>query len=186
MATRFNILGGLPANGPMAVPFPGDGKHAHREGLVVQFEPYNKDPWIGNFQRGSYSLDIAILHPDKQHVVVIAGGNGYVVDPDIPTTVERMRGYVTYLEALPHLDAVLFGNDLSFEAWKASGPWWSSKRIAWDGMRALNIQGDELIGEAYSPVDDHWHPFKLDLLTGTCNTSTYESQVARTIPIEQP
>ena len=183
MPAQFTILPGLPPYGPMALPFPTNGWRAHCEGIVIQFESQDGNSWIGNFQRGCFQFDKILQHPDGKHVIVIAGGDGYIVDPEVPSNSKQMPGYVTYAEFLPHLDAVLFGDYTEFELLQANGKGWISPRISWDGIKDINIHGNELTGEAYSPIDDKWHPFKLDLLTGTCKDSIYEAQMATAIRI---
>jgi hypothetical protein len=54
----FDILPGLPAYGPMALSFPENGRGLFRQGLVVQFSPFSREAWIGNFQRGSTGPDM--------------------------------------------------------------------------------------------------------------------------------
>jgi hypothetical protein len=50
-------------------------------------------------------------------------------------------------------------------------------------MKNIRVEGNQLTGEAYSPLDDRWQQFTLDLLTGTCKDSIYEAQMANAIPI---
>src|SRR6185312_14109421 len=77
----WQILAGLPAYGALAISFSPDGHGGHSEGLVVEFSPPASPSWVGNFQRGGGRLDSVIQHPDDRHVIVIAGGQGYVIDP---------------------------------------------------------------------------------------------------------
>src|SRR5262249_4803955 len=79
---RFEILAGLPPYGAPALAFPSSGAGRHREGLVVRFNPGNVESWVGNFQRGATTYNAVLAHPDGRQVVVIAGGEGYVIDPE--------------------------------------------------------------------------------------------------------
>jgi hypothetical protein len=78
----FEILPGLPPYGPMAKPFPSSGYASHREGFVVQFSSQKIGLWIGNFQRGLTNFSNVYEHPDGKRVVVVSGGDGYVIDPE--------------------------------------------------------------------------------------------------------
>src|SRR4051794_19170072 len=77
----FEVLPGLPAYGPSAEPFTATGQGAHREGFVVRFTSPDGGSWVGNFQRGLSRYDDLQAHPDGRNVLVVAGGQGYVVDP---------------------------------------------------------------------------------------------------------
>jgi hypothetical protein len=162
----------------MALPFPADGRGSHSEGLVVEFSA-NGRSWVGNFQRGSAPLSTVIEHPDGYRAIVVAGGDGYLVDPNDPSRTELIRGaYIEFIEAINHLNMVLVGNGLAFEAWNVQGVCWKSPRISWDGIRDVVIKGDQLTGEAYSSVDNEWHHFDLDLVTGACANGVYGAQIA--------
>lgn len=43
---------------------------------------------MGNFQAGLTHISNVFEHPDKRHVVVISGGNVYIVDPETQTAIE--------------------------------------------------------------------------------------------------
>ena len=78
---KFKILAGLPVYGDLPEQFSATGIGMHREGFVVQFFPSEKiASWIGNFQRGLNFFDEAFEHPDGSSVVVVAGGECYIVD----------------------------------------------------------------------------------------------------------
>ena len=164
----FEILEGLPAYGQSALPFPEDGKSAFREGLVVRFSTTSTAEWIGNFQRGlaGSSCDFVLLHPDGQAVIVIAGGQGYVVDAVSRRANEFGSGIIKFAQPIDRFNAVLFSDDLSFSIIEASGWGWHSERISWDGIRNIVIAGQTVHAEAWSPISDKWSAFELDLLTG--------------------
>ena len=178
MTVSFTILPGLPPYGPMALPFPQGGTQAFREGLVVQFDTGDGAPWTGNFQRGWDVLDKVLLPPGGGQVIVIAGGQFYLVDPVARKTLGQTMG-INYAEVHPSHNAVLLGTLTHFEAWRADGLWWKSPRISWDGIRNVRVKDNQLTGEAYTPLGDTWHPFTLDLLTGKCADSIYEADMSR-------
>ena len=71
---RYDVLPGLPPYGPLPELFSETGSDTHREGFVVKFFPDASEAWVGNFQPGITSFRGAFPHPDKRHVVVVAGG----------------------------------------------------------------------------------------------------------------
>ncbi len=74
------VLPGLPSHGPLPAQFP-DRRRAYREGLVVRFNPDSGAEWIGNFQLGNGGLDAVLPEPGTSNVIVIAGGDAYLIDP---------------------------------------------------------------------------------------------------------
>src|SRR5215213_4990454 len=81
----FHVLPGLPPYGPTPRPFPAAWGRLGREGLVVEFEGTGTDVWMGNFVRGDGRLSSVLPHPDGRRVLVIAGGDLWVVDPHAET-----------------------------------------------------------------------------------------------------
>ncbi len=183
--TRFEILSGLPPYGPMALPFPPDGRQAFTEGLVVRFWPENKKAWIGNFQRSSVmGYDAVLAHPDGRQIMVVAGGAGYVVDSETRCETQRdLSSDIVSARCLPELGIILFEDGLRFAALKAGGEAWASDQIAWDEIRNISIEGACLRAEAYSPLGDRWHPFSLDLNTGECANVVYQAEMGTAIQL---
>lgn len=182
---RYQVLQGLPADGPMAVPF---GASGHREGLVVCFNPETGEAWVGNFRRGYGGWEGVLVYPDGKHAIVVSSGEGYVVDPGTRELVHVFAHSIQYAIELPHLQAVVFWNGLMFEAIRSDGIWWTSPRVSWDEVRAIKVDGAILRGEASSPVADSnaWVPFALDLLTGHCEGGVYNRDMRRAIPVRRP
>ena len=179
----FEVLGGLPAYGPPALPFPKDGNGGFREGPVVRFQDASIHPWTGNFQRGfaGTSSDFVLHHPDGRNVIVIAGGAGYVVDPASHQQIRQFGGGVNYAQRIDPINAVLIGDGLNFETITAAGLGWRSERISWDGIRNIVIEGGVLRAEAWSPMPDMWRAFELDLLTGRVIGRIYGADMARIV-----
>jgi hypothetical protein len=194
MSPGYQILPGLPADGPMAVPFRANewsgAWSGHSEGLVVRFNPDTPETWVANFQPGSGSggWEGVLEHPNGKHLVVLARGQGYVVDPVTRQCMEVFSGFILDVVELPDLGAILVSDGIRFEAIKSDGIWWSSPRISWDEIRNIKFEGTILRGEASSPArgDSSWVPFTLDLMTGQCEDGVYESDMQRAIPIRKP
>jgi hypothetical protein len=162
---HFEVLTGLPPYGPLAEPFSATGGGTHREGYVVRFTDSRGGHWVGNFQPGLGGIDTAIEHPDGQRAIVIADGQGYIVDPEDRERRKYFGGQIEVVLPVAGL-GILFGNGLWFEALGVSGLLWTSDRISWDGMRGLNIDGSRLTGESWDPLSDSWIPFELEVSTG--------------------
>jgi len=179
MMLRCQVLPGLPPDGPMALPIGAGGWTGAwgggREGLVVRFYPDNSETWVANFQPGSSGWEGVLEHPNGKHLIVLASGQGYVVDPVAHQLVGTLSGSIQHVIELPDLEAIVFSDGLGFEAIKSDGIWWSSPRISWDEIRNIKVEGTILRGEASAPTGDGntWMPFTLDLITGQCVDGVY-------------
>ena len=176
---RFEILAGLPPYGALALPFPSDGTGRHREGLVVRFNLASAEPWVGNFQRGATTYNSVLAHPDGRQVVVVAGGQGYVIDPEMRSETQCliMPPSINLAISMPEFNQIVLGTDLGFGAVRADGTGWNSGRLSWDGIKNISISAATLTGEAYFPGDDSWSPFTLDLLTGESFGAIYPAHL---------
>lgn len=167
----FELLPGLPPYGPAAKPFPVSGYRAHSQGLVVQFVSEKVGKWVGNFQPGLTNFSGAYEHPDGRHVVVVSGGDTYVVDPDTQTA-EDFRGMVESVTPVPEKNALLFAEGIYLSLIGPRGRW-RTKRLSWDGIRNLSVAGDFATGEGWR-YDETWHKFMVSLDTGALNGGAYD------------
>lgn len=168
----FEILPGLPPYGPEALPFSATGLGTHSEGFVVRFLPDTECSWVGNFQPGMTNLRKVISHPDRKRLIVISGGEAYVIDPNTPNTWTHFGGAINFVQSVADLDAILFGNGLWFELLGAKSMMWQTRRISWDGMRDLEREGLTLTGRAWC-FNDTWSDFTVDLAEGTVIGGSY-------------
>jgi hypothetical protein len=165
-ATRFHLLPGLPPYGAPAEPFSATGMGTQSEGFVVSFCPRSGESWVGNFQPGLSNFSAAENHPDGHRVIVVSGGQGYVVDPDDRKRWESFGADV--VQILHAGDLLVFGTGVDFVAIGHEGIRWRTRRVSWDGMRNVNVapSGRLIEGEAWSPLDDEWTRFEVDTNTG--------------------
>ncbi len=183
---RYEVLPGFPAYGSVPLPIgSGEAWGGHSEGLVVQFYTNHGEAWVGNFQLGSSGCQAVLEHPDGQHLVVVARGQGYLVDPEIPSQVSRLSDYIQHIVSLPERSAILISDGLGFEAINKDGVWWQSERISWDEIRNIEVQGPFLRGEASKPTlkGNEWYPFTLDLDTGHCADGIYSKTMQSAIRV---
>lgn len=174
----FRELTGLPAYGPIPLQFSSTGQGTHREGFVVEFLPGTKESWIGNFQPGLSSYNCVITHPDGQRVIVISGGDVYVVEPSTKKVEEMFGGTVEFAAFASAIKALVFGNGLWFEIVYVNGSRATTRRISWDGMARIEIVGDQLRGEAYDPMSGSVTPFEVNLLDATHTGGSYPQELA--------
>ena len=166
------VLPGLPVYGPLADPFSATGQGKHREGLVIRFNAETGENWVGNFQRGITGVDRTFDHSNGNAVIVVAGGQGYTVDPESRQCLGCFGGTIESMFFVPELGSIIFGNGLWFESIGANGLLWRSRRVSWDGMRDLAIADQTLTGRACN-LSGHWIQFAVDLKTGTSSGGSY-------------
>jgi hypothetical protein len=171
---EFEVLAGLPSYGPEATPFAPPGRSTHAEGLVVRVIPRVGAPWVGNFQRQMPTGHDAIhVHPDWSHLLVIAGGIAYLVEPESRTLVEILGSHLCWSLDFPEHQLFVFHNGIAFRAFGAAGRCWDSRRVSWDGIRVETVSFPTLTGTAWTFDDDRWIPFVLQLETGEVSGGSY-------------
>lgn len=167
LEARFEILTGVPARGPLPRWIPEPWRRTGREGCVVRFFRSDGGSWIGNFRPGSLSFSDAFPHPDGRHVLVVAAGEAYLVDPD--------GGVGRALGGMPVSAAWLIEGsrdllcevlELAFYRLGADGIVWHSRPITWNGFDDLAVGPDRVSGQAWSPSAHASYPFSIDLRTG--------------------
>ncbi len=169
---KFKILPGLPAYGDLPEQFSATGIGTHQEGLVVQISSFeNRASGVGNFQPGLTSLDEVLEHPDGSSMIVVSGGECYIVDIERRSLKETFGGVYETIFRVPEKNIVIFGSSIDFDSLNSSGHLWQSRRISWHGIRHLNLEDDTLMGEAWS-FEDSWIPFSLDVNTGAYKGGT--------------
>jgi hypothetical protein len=70
-------------------------------------------------------------------------------------------------------DYLLNNQGIEFLRLAANGIVWSSRRVSYDGFRDLQFEGERLTGHAWSPIEDSWLPFDLDVRTGRVEGGSY-------------
>ena len=122
--------------------------------------------WTGNFQPGLGQCERVLRHPDERRFVVVAGGQGYIIDPDDSLRCEYFGGSIETALEIKDLKAILFGNGLWFRITWCE--WYdlaiTTDLLGWD--RDVAIQGLTLTGQSWW-YDDTWTEFAIDLVEGT-------------------
>jgi hypothetical protein len=169
----------LPSYGPLATAFPPEWGSRAREGLVVEFVANDGEVWVGNFQPGLGGVNDVLRHPNGRDALVISNGTLWSVNP---TTRHADELAPVVFDVWPVADPdgyVLNDQGLAFLRLSDSGILWSTTRISWDGFRNLRFEGEQLTGQAWSPLEDRWLPFSLDLQTGLVQGGSYTGPLAK-------
>ena len=172
MAITVTLLPGLPAYGPMAIPFPAEWGRSGREGTIVGICADGESPWTANFRHGFGGINLAAVHPNKKEVVVIAEGDLWIVDPVQRTaTLSNLTIFAAWEVHSP--DGWIFSRqDITFVRLCANGILWQTKRLSIDGFDRLTIGSNAIEGFA-DALGDRWEPFRVDLATGRSTGGSY-------------
>ena len=174
-ANMFEVLPGLPGVGPYPEQFSATGKGTYHEGFVVKFHPRSSESWVGNFQSGRHGFTGALPHPDGRTVIVVAGGQAYHVDPETRVLLRQFGGRISEVMKEQGRGLLIFADDLRLWAMSASGTRRETRRISWDGIRGLTLDGDSIVGEAHDPMSDSWCRFSVDVETGKVTGGSYRA-----------
>jgi len=170
----FEMLPGLPATGPWPVQFSATGQGLHREGFVVRIRPHHGEPWVGNFQPGIVGYRAVYPHPNGQHLIVISGGEGYVIDPETKSLVEAVWRTITSVHVYARQEMlVLNRQEVAFFSIGRGGRVWHTRRLSWDGFRNVEFRDGEIIGDGWDAPNQAWHPFRVDVRTGRSSGFAY-------------
>ncbi|MGO4549566.1 hypothetical protein AB4059_00460 [Lysobacter sp. 2RAF19] len=154
---------------------------------MIRFLAGTPEEWVGNFQRDMTSFDQAVALSDTKHVLVIAGGAAYVVDPATQSIVESFGGHIESCTPTADASGFLLSDSTDIELINGSGRVWRSRRLAWDGLRILEVTLHEIRGEARH-FEDSWHPFRVNLSNGQATGGAFpgpgpkQSSLRRRIP----
>lgn len=171
---RYDILEGLPAYGPMYIPVSEDGEQFYSEGFVVRFYKSDGSDWVANFKPGWTDCSLVVDYPDKNRIVVIARGQGYIMTPDQQTPIDTFG--VTIKDAIKIEDnKIILADDIYIRLIDDKGTIWQSERISWDGIKDLKLQNNILTGLSYDLMDSitEWIPFSINLDTKEITGGSY-------------
>jgi hypothetical protein len=87
---RWEVLNGLPGEGPIPKHFHLGHPTPWAEGFVVRFWNSDGREWVGNFQGGGFGHTEIVGWPEASAVVVIATDNFYLVDAKDPANYETL------------------------------------------------------------------------------------------------
>lgn len=170
------IEAGLPGTGPLPVHLHTGKPTLWSEGCVVRFTPQSGDAWIGNLQTGyGYATKITEW-PETHSFIVIAKGATYFVRPHQPDDwkfidllgIDCIIAPTCALALIStYTDVVAISTD-GAERWRRS--------VAIDGVEITKIENGLIHGNAGVDPPDEWHPFLLQLETGTDAEQTDERE----------
>jgi len=141
---------------------------------VVEIKPPKAAAWIGNFRRGLSNFSAVYQHPDGERLFVVAGGQGYVIDPATRLLLGELGGAITGVWQLSDPPSLLLDDQgIAFERIGLQGRLWRTRRLSWDGFKELTVTPDTISGLGWRAPGDTWESFTVDLHTGRTRGGAY-------------
>ncbi len=148
--------------------FRTDGVSALAPRFEVDVTPADGEPWRGAFFGGRDDLDVVVHSPSSNHLVVVAGGVGYVVpvlDPEAYAVVSLRP--VREVETSESAGVVVLIGFTSMLAVGATGQVaWSSDRLVSDGFTEVRLTIDSIVVRGYDAPSDSDIETTLSLSSG--------------------
>jgi hypothetical protein len=166
------LLPGLPPYGPMPTAFPAEWGQLGREGTVVEFNT-GTDLWVANVRSGSGGLHFAGLHPNRRAAIVIASGDLWMIDLRTRAAVQMLPAIEAMWQVQNPEGWVFSRQGIALARLGPSGLIWHTRRLSFDGFDEVHIDRHEVKGLAWSPLDDTWRPFCVDIQTGKAVGGSY-------------
>lgn len=182
MNVSSRIVDALPASGPYPYQFTYGSKRTHTEGVAVEFTDERGDSWVGNFQYGATEFSLACAHPNSRHIVVVSRGQGYVIDPADRKLILTFGGTIDAALQDEDLKLLVLSEGVWITVVRSTDDISQTRRISWDGIRSLRIDGKLLVGEGFDVIDKLWKPFRVNLLTLVVEGGAYDEKMFKRVP----
>ena len=172
---RYEILEGLPAYGPMYVPVSPSGEPFYSEGFVVKFFPSDQTHWVANFKTGWTDLSLVVEYPDQNKIVVIAYGQGYIMNPEQQEPLQTFGVNINNALLLKD-NRIVAADDIQLYIINKDATLWTTERISLDGIKDLSVHENTVSGLSCYPLGDkdEWMPFTVDLATKVVTGGSYK------------
>jgi len=166
---RWEILPGLPGEGPVPKHFHLGHPTPWAEGFVVRF--WNEDgiEWVGNFNKGVTPFGSVLDFSEAEIIVVIASGACYFVpktEPERYTTFGSGVKGALFDERRTLLILAHAGGDLA--AYDRTGATvWKHENLSAGGIRLKSCDGGIITAEIEYDYEGQWRTARLSAADGT-------------------
>tara|TARA_R110002020_G_scaffold73623_3_gene188901 strand:- start:1034 stop:1666 length:633 start_codon:yes stop_codon:yes gene_type:complete len=183
---RYEILNSLPAYGPMYVPITQNGEAFYQEGFVIRFYKNDGTDWVANFQPGWTKLEKVFDFPEKNIVVVLAGGLGYVMNPNSEKPLLTFGLVITDVFQAENGSLICIDQVRVQMLDNSNGEIWTSERISWDGFKGLTFENGILSGLSFDPTNSlkEWSEFSVNIKTKEITGGSFREMLERNPNLE--
>jgi hypothetical protein len=166
------VITSPPAHGIQMYCYPGGIADGWVHGIGVEIIPdSSKRMWVGSFANGDLSPNATsgvFTHPARNRLLVVAKGDGHVVNVDDPTDFAWLDQIVPIIGVVPipvH-GRILIYDFVRILALGEEGVLWRTPRLSWDGLTIERIEDDVVRGYGWDATNDCNAPFEINVLSG--------------------
>jgi hypothetical protein len=142
-------------------------------GVLLRVVPEKGSLWMGCFSPFTRTPAL-IAAPQTDWLFVITVGSGYAVNTLRPSEWSWIGSQpVTGVHIVRNHALILFADFANIVAYGGNGVVWRSERLCWDDLKIIGVDGDQIIGCGYDPVNPSEGRFVLDLFTGAICESDF-------------
>ncbi len=155
---------------PRHFTYPREAEEVERGALEVMVHPSAAAPFLATCALGFADPSApsglwSCPHPDE--LSAVSGGYAYIVNAAAPEQFTHLPLHpVLEIRPLPAHRLLLFAASYSLLAWGPAGLAWQTARLSSEGLRIVEIRGDELHGFGWDLITDRELPFTVDLHSG--------------------
>ena len=162
---KYEILESLPTNGPMYISVTENNENYFSAGFPVRFYKNDKTNWVANFKPGWTNFS-SIYEIQNQNLLIIAGGTLYIMNPENEKPI-KVIGVGFEKGIMTKNREIVLQDQTDLTIIEQNGEYWTTERISWDGIKELEINGNQINGLSYNPMHDknEWIKFTLDIET---------------------
>ena len=158
---------------PVGMPtyyFPDTSTEGGSDGPIVKVTPPGGTSWVGIFAFGQLvknGLSGLYPMPDQKQFCVVANGRGYIVDAgDHSRWEELMAQPITDVREILDKGMIIFANLTEITAYDSTGKKWTTKRLALEGFKIVDISSERIVGKYYDIRSEADNLFEVDLASG--------------------
>lgn len=161
-----SVLDPVPAELGPVHRFRGLGIGEWSGGLTVRIEPDEGPAWTAQFEYGFDSVEKVCASPSPNHLLVVARGQGYLVQADSPEQWDYIAvNPILDIQRVPDLQILICLDFQDLVAYGPDGLMWRIEHLGLDDVEITNLFPNEIQGFARHPTRGRV-PFRIDPATG--------------------
>lgn len=144
-------------------------------GLTGEVYQENGASWQAQFKPGNSKFSDVYQHPNREKLMVISGGQGYVIEPETQQTTETFGGEITHVIEIIGAHQILFKSGHQFIVYNPQGLLWKQIIPMLHEVRQLGSENRSILtGERRPTADADWQPFWMSTDTGQTHSEEYD------------
>ena len=143
-------------------------------GIIVEVFQESGMSWKAKYEPGISKLFGIFQHPNREELMVVSGGQGYIIDPETQRTIELFGGEITHVAEIIDAYRILFKSGHEFIVYGAKGLLWKQSMPIFYEIRKLGSIRNILTGECKQTVDSDWQSFWMNTDTGQTYFEDYD------------